>query len=146
MRVHPRTLAIAIAVVLPVLGEAQHSHGGGGMDVPPRRARPEHASPPDTAPGLLPPGSPRQVDVLVLSYGFSPTSIRAQQGEEIVLLLRRVDESPCAKGVVIPAKQVAVDLPLNEAVLVTLKLDRTETIDVQCANEDVKASIVVEPR
>lgn len=146
MRVQSRTLAIAITVVLPVLGEAQHSHAGGGMDLPPRRAKPEHAAPSDTARGLLPPGSPRQVDVLVLSYGFSPTSIRAQEGEEIVLLLRRVDESPCAKGVVIPAKQVAVDLPLNEAVLVTLKLDRTETIDVQCANEDVKASIVVEPR
>jgi hypothetical protein len=146
MRVHPRALAIAIAVVLPVLGEAQHSHGGGGMDVPPRRARPEHASPPDTARGLLPLGSPRQVEVLVLSYGFSPTSISAQQGEEIVLLVRRVDESPCAKGIVIPAKQVAVDLPLNEEVPVALKLDRAETIDVQCANEDVKASIVVEPR
>ena len=148
MRLHSRALAIAIAaaVVLPVLGEAQHSHGGSGMDLPPRRAEPEHAAPSDTARGLLPLGSPRQVEVLVLSYGFSPTSIRAQQGEEIVLLVRRVDESPCAKGIVIPARQVAVDLPLNEVVPVALELDRTETIDVHCANEDVKASIVVEPR
>jgi hypothetical protein len=39
-----------------------------------------------------------------------------------------------------------VDLPLNETVKVALKLDRAETIDVECANEDVRASIVVETR
>jgi hypothetical protein len=86
MRLHSRTLAIAAAVVLPVLGQAQHSHGG-GMDLPPRRAEPEHASPPATPRGLLPPGGPRQVEVLVVSYGFSPPSIRAQRGEEIMLLV-----------------------------------------------------------
>lgn len=146
MRVRSSMLVAAIAVVLPVLAEAQHSHGGGGVDLPPRRARPERATAPATARGLLPLGSPRQVEVLVLSHGFSPSSIRAKQGEELVLLVRRIDASPCAKGLVIPAKHVAVDLPLDAPVSVALELDRPETIDVQCANEDVKASIVVEPR
>lgn len=146
MSLHPSAFAIAAAVMLPVLSQAQHSHGGGGTDVPPRRAERERPSPPAAQRGLLPPGSPRQVEVLVLSYGFSPTSIRAEAGEEIVLLVKRIDDPPCAKGLAIPAKELLVELPLNETVPVTLKLERAETIELACANEDVRASIVVGPR
>jgi len=85
-------------------------------------------------------------EVLVVSYGFSPSEIRADQGEEIVLRVRRSAESLCTSGLTIPERHLEVQLPLDETVPVTLKLDRAETIELQCANEDVRASIVVAPR
>jgi hypothetical protein len=51
-----------------------------------------------------------------------------------------------ARGLTIPGKHVDVQLPLGETVPVTLKLDRAETIELQCANDDARASIVVAPR
>lgn len=86
------------------------------------------------------------IEVLVVSYGFSPTEIHADQGEEIILRVRRTAESRCANGLTIPEKHVEVQLPLDETVPVTLKLDRPETIELQCANEDARAAIVVAPR
>ncbi len=147
MKLHPRSFAMTAAVVLlPVLARAQHSHGG-GMDMPRTHEPHERASPPPAPPrGVLPPGSPRQIEVLVLSYGFSPGSISAQAGEEVVLLVRRADASRCADGLAIPAKQILVKLPLDETVPVTLKLELPETIEIHCANEDLRSSIIVAPR
>lgn len=140
-----RMLAVAAAIALPWSAGAQHSHGGGGAEMPPRPARQERLPPPERQRGVLPAGSPRQVEVLVVSYGFSPQVIRADQGEQLVLAIRRSDDSHCKDGVAIPARQVLVQLPVGETVPVTLKLDRAETLEVACANEDVRASIVVAP-
>ncbi len=81
-----------------------------------------------------------------MSEGFSPTSIPAETGEEVVLLVKRIDEPPCAKGLAIAAKQLLVELPLNETVPVTLKLDGAEPIELRCANTDMRAPIVIAPR
>ncbi len=144
MRLHPGLLATAIAVALPSLAGAQHSHGG-GMEPPPRREKQEHASPPAVPRGLRPPGSAREIEILVVSYGFSPTEIRAEQGEEVVLRVRRSTDAHCTGGLAIAARQVLVQLPLDETIPVTLKLDRPEPIELRCANEDVRASIAVAP-
>lgn len=147
MRLPVRLFAIAAASAVPLVARAQHSHGGGGgMDLSPRREKHERPPPPAVPRGVLPSGSPRQVEVVVVSYGFSPKQIRAEQGEQVVLTIRRSDDSHCNRGLAIPSRQVLVQLPLGETVPVTLKLDRAETIEVVCANEDVQASIIVAPR
>jgi hypothetical protein len=147
MKLSPLFFATAIAVALPALAVAQHSHGGGGWSDPsPTRQKHEDPSPPSAPRGLRPPGSGRQIEVLVVSHGFSPTEIPADQGEEIVLLVRRSAESRCTSGLTIPERHLDVQLPLDETVPVTLKLDRAETIELQCAKEDFRASIVVAPR
>lgn len=146
MRFPIKSFVVAAALGSPWFGEAQHSHGGGGgMDLP-RREKHVHAPPPALPRGILPPGSPREIEVLVVSYGFSPNEIPATQGEEVVLSVRRSDESRCKHGFAIPAKQILVQLPMDETVPITLKLDRAETIGVTCTNEDVQASIIVAPR
>ncbi len=145
MKLAPFFFSTAVAV-LPALALAQHSHGGGRPDSPPTLQKHEHPSPPAAPRGLRPPGSAREIEVLVVSYGFSPSEIRADQGEEIVLRIRRSAESRCTSGLTIPERHVDVQLPLNETVPVTLRLDRAETIELQCAKEDVRASIVVTPR
>jgi len=144
MKLIPFFFSAAVAV-LPALTLAQHSHGGGGWSDPPS-ARQKHEHPSPAPRGLRPPGSAREIEVLVVSYGFSPSEIRADQGEEIVLRVRRSAESLCTSGLTIPERHLEVQLPLDETVPVTLKLDRAETIELQCANEDVRASIVVAPR
>lgn len=144
MRLRCRPIVLAAALAVPILARPQHSHGS-GTDLPPRRSAPDSPSPPAKPRGLLPPGSPRQIEVLVLSWGFSPISIHAEPGEEIVLLVQRIDESPCAGGLAIPSRQLLVELPRGDTVPVALKLDRAETIDVRCANEETRASIVVAP-
>lgn len=147
MRPAVRRFAVAAAFAAPLLARAQHSHGGGGgMDLSPRHEKHERPPAPAVPRGILPPGSARQIEVLVVSYGFSPTEIRADQGEEVVLTLRRSDDVHCGHGLAIPARQIFLELPVGETVPVTLRLDRAETIEVACVNEDVKASIVVAPR
>jgi len=145
LRLRSSLFAAAVAVGVPMLARAQHSHGAGGMDLPQRREK--HDPSPAAAPrGILPPGSPRQVEVLVVAYGFSPKEIKAAQGEQIVLSVRRSDPSHCNAGLAIPTRQVLVQLPVGETIPVTLKLDRAETIDLVCANEDARASIIVAPK
>lgn len=147
MRLRPLSLLLA-AIVIPSASRAQHSHsGGGGMDMPPTRREKHRAPEPERQRGVLPPGSPRQVQILVVSFGFSPKEIPADQGEEIVLAIRRSSEEHCKAGLEIPSRKVHVQLPIGETIPVTLKLDRAETISVACAGEDgMQAEIVVSAR
>lgn len=140
-------VAATAVLVTPGVGLAQHSHGGGGMEMPPRQEKPV-ARPPERQAGVLPPGSPRQVQVLVVYFGFSPKKIPADQGEEIVLAVRRSDPAHCKEGLAIPSRNLRVELPLDETVPVTLRLDRAETIALACVDEgdDFRAAIVVAPR
>jgi hypothetical protein len=140
-------VTITAALVIPSVGQAQHSHGGGGMDMPPRQEK--GALPVEERQrGVLLPGSPRQVEVLVLSWGFSPREIRADQGEQVVLAVRRSsDDSHCKAGLTISAKHVHVQLPVGETIPVTLRLEQAETFAIGCeGEEDVQASVVVAPR
>jgi heme/copper-type cytochrome/quinol oxidase subunit 2 len=138
-------LAVAIAAAIPTLAPAQHDHGGGGMDRQPPREKRKEASPVDP-PGLLPMGSARPIEVLVVYYGFSPSVVRADQGEEIQLRLRRSADVLCTKGLTIPGREGLVQLPPGETVPVTLKLDRAGTFTLQCKDEATHASIIVAPR
>jgi hypothetical protein len=144
------SLVIAVVAALPAFALAQHSHGGGGGGGHTEQAR-EHeehqrSAPTIPAPGLRPLGSGRPIEVLVVYYGFSPAEIRAGQGEEIELRLRRSADDLCAGGLAIPGRLEIVQLPLGETIPVTLKLDRAETLWLQCKDEKTKVAIVVAPR
>jgi hypothetical protein len=145
------SLLIATVAALPALALAQHSHGGGGgggghTEQPTEHEKHQRPAPAAPAPGLRPLGSARPIEVLVVYYGFSPAEIRADQGEEIELGLRRSAEALCVNGLTIPGRQEAVRLPLGETIPVTLKLDRAETLWLQCKDEKTKVAIVVAPR
>jgi hypothetical protein len=148
MRGIVRLVAAALAFAAPLSATAQHSgHGGDMGSMPtPRHSERERTSKPALPSGVLPVGSARQIEVLVVTYGFSPSEIAAEQGEEVILYLRRSDDVHCKDGLEIPARKVLVQLPVGETVPVPLKLERAETLDVGCRNEDVRASIIVAPR
>jgi hypothetical protein len=131
-----------VASILPVFAEAQHSHGGmSGMDQPQRQERKQEPAPKPT-PGLLPVGSTRGIEVLVLSYGFSPAEIRADVGETVTLLVRREDPV-CANGLEIPDRAIEAALPLGKTVPLTLELKRAERIALRCKDESIAAFLVV---
>lgn len=142
MRIEKLLYAAMLASALPVVAQAQHSHGGGGsMDgttIPQRRKEPPQKLPG----GMLPLGSPRPIEVLVVYYGFSPKEIRADVGETVILQVRR-SGSLCANGLSIPDRNVNLDLPLDETVPVTLELKQAERIELRCTNEETSAAIVV---
>lgn len=144
----PAQLSLVIAAVTALPAFAQHSHGGDGghAEQPAAREKHQRPAPPAAAPGLRPLGSARQIEVLVVYYGFSPAEIDVLQGEEIELRLRRSAEDLCTRGLAIPGRQEIVQLPLGETIPVTLKLDRAETIWLQCRDEKTKVAIVVAPR
>ncbi len=147
MRPSVPVLALVAALGAPRGAWAQHSPAGGDTNDPmPRHAGQKSPAAPAPQRGVLPIGAARQIEVLVLSYGFSPAEIHAEQGEAVVLYLRRSDDVHCKDGLEIPARKVVVQLPVDETVPVPLKLDRAETLVVACRNEDVQASIVVAPR
>jgi plastocyanin len=142
MRIETLFCGVVLASTLPVIAEAQHSHGGAvGMDQMPRRERRKEPAP--TLPrGFLPVGSARQVEVLVLDFGFSPNEIRADVGETITLLVRRAN-SVCVNGLSIPKRQQNLNLPPDETVPVTLELKQAERIELKCTDEDAAAVIIV---
>ena len=143
------SFAIAVVAALPAVAAAQHSHGGGGgghTEQPTEHEKHRRSAPPVPAPGLRPLGSARTIEVLVVYYGLSPAEIRVAQGEEIELRLRRSAAELCTGGLTIPGREEAVQLPLGETIPVTLKLDRPETLWLQCKDEKTKAAIVVAPR
>jgi hypothetical protein len=149
MKLDRFSFAVAVVAAIPTLALAQHSHGGGGGGGhTARSAEPEKQqdSAPATPRGLRPPGSARVFEVLVVYFGFSPAEIHANRGEEIELRLRRSAEALCANGLTIPGRQGVVQLPLNETISVTLKLDRAETVLLECEDEKTKAAIIVGPR
>jgi len=142
MRIETLFYAAVFASALPVVAEAQHSHGGGGgMD---QMSRPERRkdAPPKLPPGLLPVGSPRPIEVLVLDYGFSPKEIRADVGETVTLQVRRASPA-CVNGLSIPQRQLNLDLPLGETVPVTLELKQPGRLELKCRDEETAAVLIV---
>lgn len=134
----------SVLVSLPNVALSQHSHGGPRPNAMPRteRPRPEQT----TRPGLLPPKSPRGIEVLVLDDGFSPGEIAAEVGEEIVLLVRRSSAALCASGLEVPSRGLKLELPPDQTVPIPLKIERAESIELRCAVDGTRAVVLVAPR
>lgn len=134
----------SILVSLPNVATPQHSHGGAMPSARPRTERPPHEEP--ARPGLLPPGSPRGIEILLLDDGFSPEEIAAEVGEEVVLLVRRSSTGRCTSGLEVASRGLKLDLPPDETVPITLKLARAESIELLCALDGARATVVVGQR
>lgn len=135
-------ITAALLFVVPTLAAAQHSHGAStGLDLTPRLERKPDAAP-RPQPGVLPPGSARQIEVLVLGWGFSPGRIEADAREAVTLMVRRVNGA-CANGLAIPSRGLTVDLPEGETVAVPIELGASERVGLQCVDQEFEAEIVV---
>lgn len=99
-----------------------------------------------SAPPPAPSGAPaagRVVAITAGDSGFSPASIPAAKGEELVLRFTRTTESDCLKAIELPSLGIKKDLPVKQAVDVPVKADKEGTIDFQCWMKMYKGKVVV---
>lgn len=129
-----------VLLALPSRAPAQHAGGHRSHEAPttPRERRPE-----PSGPRLLAPGTPRSIEVLVLRDRFSPARIEVEDGEEVVLLVRRSADGYCDLGLEIAALATQVKLPVAETVPISIQpLGREESVPLRCLPDGPTATIV----
>jgi plastocyanin domain-containing protein len=67
------------------------------------------------------------------SEGYVPAVVHAEVGQEVTLVFTRTTDETCATEVVMPSQEIEADLPLNEAVEITLVAGESGEIDYSCA-------------
>lgn len=83
--------------------------------------------------------------LLVTEKGFEPSTLKVKTNILTILKITRKTDSTCARQLVIPSKNIKVDLPLNKEVSINVgKLDKGE-VKFGCAmNMMVNAVLIAE--
>ena len=63
---------------------------------------------------------PAKVQVAALAEGFRPADIYVKQGQPLELIFKRTTDDTCATEVVFKALAIKKDLPLGQAISVTI--------------------------
>ncbi|MBK7583276.1 MAG: cupredoxin domain-containing protein [Myxococcales bacterium] len=85
----------------------------------------------------------RVIDIQVGSDGFTPSNIALNAHEKATLRFTRVSDETCAKKVVFPELKLEKDLPLKQAVEVSVPTDSARTLAFQCGMGMFKSSVVI---
>jgi len=85
----------------------------------------------------------REIAIEVKQDGYHPAEVKAQPGEEVVLVFTRTSESRCAEKLVVPAADVERDLPLNEPVRVELTAPASGQLAFACGMDMLQGALVV---
>lgn len=85
----------------------------------------------------------RRIPIEVGSSSYNPAEVTARVGEAITLVVTRTSEQGCGDVLVIPSENVRRDLPLNEAVEVTLTPTAAGTLRFTCGMDMFDGAIVV---
>ncbi len=99
---------------------------------PPKEAAPADAAAGDKAAAMEIPEGARHVEVQVTDEGFVPARIDAKVGETVVLDITRKTDETCATNLMIPDKNVKLDLPLDTKVSVPVEVGQAGTIKFGC--------------
>jgi plastocyanin domain-containing protein len=84
-----------------------------------------------------------RVEVEVNASGYSPDRVEAKAGEPLTLVFTRTAEEGCGTDIVIPDMDVERDLPLNEAVAVTITPEEAGEMRFTCGMDMFDGAIVV---
>lgn len=85
----------------------------------------------------------RRIPITASAEGYSPSTVDAKKGEQVVLVFTRTTKSDCLAEVVIPDLKVKKELPLNTPVEIPVKLDKEGKVGFQCGMAMVKGTINV---
>lgn len=88
--------------------------------------------------------APGEVAIEVTDAGFVPAIVTIPKGKPATLVFTRQIEQTCAKEVVFTASGEKHDLPLKQAVRVTLPADRADTLDYACGMNMLTGKVVSE--
>ena len=86
-----------------------------------------------------------RVTVEVTNEGFVPKEIPAKVGQPITLVVTRKTDLTCAKQFVFADMGIEKELPLNEAVEVTVTPERQGELRFACDMDMIAGKLLVEP-
>jgi len=86
---------------------------------------------------------PPRFELAVTDTGFVPGTITIPAGKPITLVVTRKSDQTCAKEIVFPDQKIRKQLPLNEAVEITLPSSPPGEIAYECGMEMVYGKVVV---
>jgi len=89
-------------------------------------------------------GVPKRVMVEVTQDGFMPKEIPAKVGQPITLVVTRKTDLTCAKQIVFADLGVTKDLPMNQAVEVTVTPTKAGDLRFACDMDMVGGKLVVQ--
>jgi len=89
-------------------------------------------------------GAKDRVTVEVTQEGFVPKEIPAKAGQPITLVVTRKTDLTCAKQIVFADLGVEKELPLNEAVEVTVTPTKAGDLRFACGMDMVAGKLVVQ--
>jgi plastocyanin domain-containing protein len=83
--------------------------------------------------------------LIVTESGFEPASLKVKSNTAVNLKITRKTDSTCARTLVIPSKNIKVELPLNKEVTVNVGTLTKGEVKFGCAmNMMVNAVLIVE--
>lgn len=86
-----------------------------------------------------------RVVVEVTQEGFVPKEIPAKVGQPITLVVTRKTDLTCAKQIVFADLGVEKELPMNQAVEVTVTPERQGELRFACNMDMIAGKLIVEP-
>ena len=126
-----RALAALSLALLVLPAMAQHAGHGGSSGSPPAGPAPRQDPTRVPAP-LIPSPGPRQVQVTISEAGIEPGEIRAEAGDSVTLLFRRVTEKTCAKEINFVGRGLQVAVPRDQEVKVTIDVNEPGVFRFGC--------------
>ena len=88
--------------------------------------------------------APDEVAIEVTDEGFVPATVTVPKGKAATLVFTRKIDETCAKEVVFAGTGEKHELPLKQAVRVTLPADRPDTLDYACGMNMLTGKVVSE--
>jgi plastocyanin domain-containing protein len=86
--------------------------------------------------------APGEVAIEVTDEGFVPATVTVPKGKPATLVFTRKVDGTCATSVVFTASGEKHDLPLKQAVRVTLPAERPDTLDYACGMNMLSGEVV----
>ena len=85
----------------------------------------------------------RTFELSVTDDGFVPARLKVNKGETVRLVVTRKTDSTCAKEIVIKDRGINTALPLEKAVTVEFRADRSGEVRYACAMDHVSGVVFV---
>jgi plastocyanin domain-containing protein len=84
-----------------------------------------------------------RVEVAVTENGFEPDQIAARVGQPVTLVVTRKTDMTCAKEIVFAEQGIEKELPLNQAVEVTVTPTKAGELSFACGMNMVTGKLIV---
>lgn len=83
-----------------------------------------------------------EIEIIVDNGVYSPARIEIPVGKTTKLKFIRKDPSPCAEKVLIDGLQISADLPINEAVVVSINPEQAGDYEFTCQMRMYRGNLI----